>query len=158
MDNQTTYFQNYHDLLIKLTTAFSDLQPEELRDILFFLKDFENNNKIPNDIVIYASTLPIEGLEVTSEDKVSQILVGGIEKYIDLKYPKKSLPPVVVLKGGVRNIIIYGEIFAMEAFIRKTPVKAIVLDLEERDVFEVFELNEMTPKFLVPLVKEILET
>lgn len=154
MLDKKVYFKNFNELLVKLTKAFSELRPEELRNLLFTLTEFKNNHVIPKDILIYTTTVPLEGLEVTSEDKVSNILVGGIDKYITLKYSEKHLPPVVIIKGGFRFLIVYGEIFAIEAYIRKYPLKAIVLDLEERDIFEIFKFNEYTAAFLTPLVQD----
>jgi len=154
MPDKKVYFKNFNDLLVKLTKAFSELRPEELRNLLFTLQEFRNNHVIPEDTLIYTTTVPIEGLEVTSEDKVSNILVGGVDKYINLKYQKKYLPPVVIIKGGFRFLIVYGEIFAIEAYIRKHPLKAIVLDLEERDIFEAFKFNDYTAAFLVPLIQD----
>jgi hypothetical protein len=156
MDDKVTYFKDYNDVITRLTKAFSDLRPDELRDLLFFLQQFKKDKPIPEDAELYSRVVPLEGLEVQSEEKISTILVGGVDKYIDLKYPKKSLPPVIVVRGGVRNIILYGEIFAIEAYLRKQPIRALVIDIQERDPFEVFKLDELTPRFLVPLIQDKL--
>ena len=158
MEDKVTYFQSFQDLLVNLTKAFSKLKADDLRDLLFFLHEFKKNHIVPDDIELYVTELPLEGLEILSEDKASEIFIGGVDKSIKLKYPNKKIPPIVVIKGSYRFLIIYGEIFAIEAYIKQMPIKAIVLDLEERDIFDTFHFNENTPVFLIPLIEKTLKT
>ncbi len=157
MNDDITYFENYQDLLVNLTKAFSELKAEELRDLLSFLQEFSKNNLMPDDIEIYVTEMPLEGLEIQSKDKASSIFIGGVSKSIDLRYSKKTIPPIVVIKGLFRFLIIYGETFAIEAYIKNTSLKAIVLDLDERDIFETFNFDEKTPVFLTPLIDKMLQ-
>ena len=157
MNDDITYFNNFQDLLMNLTKAFSQLKADDLRDLLFFLHEFSKENLIPDDIDIYVSNIPLESLEIQSKDKASAIFIGGVDKSIRLKYSSKKIPPIVIIKGCYRYLIIYGETFAIEAYLKNASIKAIVLDLEERDIFEVFNFNENTPVFLTPLIKENLE-
>jgi len=157
MNDEITYFNSFQDLLVNLTKAFSQLKADELRDLLFFLQEFSKENLIPDDVEIYVSELPLESLEIQSKDRASAIFVGGVDKSIRLKYSSKRIPPIVVIKGFYRYLIIYGETFAIEAYLKNVPIKAIVLDLEDRDIFETFKFNENTPVFLTPLIEENLE-
>lgn len=157
MAYKTIYFDNYNHLLTSLTRAFSDLQPEELRDLLFFLTEFRKEYKIPEDVLIYSQEVPIDALEIKSEEKISEILLGGVDKYIDLNYPKKSLPPVLAVRGENRLIIMYGEMSAIEAYIRKQPLRVLTVDIGERDPFKMFRLNEFAPVFLVPAIEDMME-
>jgi len=156
MKDERVYFKSYQDLLVNLTKAFSELQAEDLRDMLFFLQEFRKNNTIPEDVIIYSTELPLEGLEVKSKAKASAIFVGGVDKSMKLKYSDKKIPPIVVIKGFYRYLIVYGEMFAIEAYIRKVPIKSIVLDLDERDIFEVFRFDDRTPAFLTALIDQSL--
>jgi hypothetical protein len=152
MDDQIQ-IKNYHDLLINLSKTFDKLKTEELRDLLFFLSEFEKDHVIPEDIFIYVSQVNIESLEIQSKDKASNITIGGISKYMNIKYSKNELPPIVIVKGAYRYLILYGESYAIEAYFRKTPIKAIVLDLEERDIFETFEIDYTQSVFLLPILE-----
>ncbi len=152
MDN-TTNFKDYTDLMTKLTEVFSDLQPEELRDILFFLQEFKKGKIIPEDALFYVTYVFLEALEVVDDKKISEILIDGIEKYTTLNYPKRELPPVVVVKSGFRHFVVYGEVFAIEAYIRRIPLRAIVIDIQDNDAFEIFKFDELKTAFLIPLIQ-----
>ncbi len=154
MDNQIIYFKKFNNLIAKLTQTFSDLRPEELRNLLFSLQEFNKNNNIPEDTSIYSTTFQAESLEIISKEKISKVLVGGIKKYINMKKP---IPPVIIIKGNYRFLIVSGESYAIESYLRKKPVKAIVFDINDRDIFETFKFDENWVIFLVPIIKQHLE-
>ena len=157
MNGQDIYFENIDQLLARLKEVFRELEPNELRDLLFFLDAFRQEHPIPKDSSIYVTEVPIEGLEAVSKDRVSEVLVGGIKKFESLKYPDRKIPPVVVLKGEFRQIIVHGELNAVEAYGRKAPLRAVVIDVGDRDPFEVFKLNPYSAVFLVSIIEKRLE-
>lgn len=154
MEDNLIIYNDYTHLLTQLTEAFSELQPGELRDLLFFLQEFRKEHVIPKDTRYYSLQVPVEGLEVADEDKISEILVEGVSKYEDLKYPEKNLPPVVAVKTRVRQIIVYGEQYAIEAYLRKFSLRAIMIDIGKKNPFEIFNIKEEKTAFLVPIVQE----
>lgn len=154
MPDETIYFKNVDDLVVRLTKVFSYLDPNDLRNLLFAIGEFKEGRSIPEDASIYLTDLPLEGLEVLSRNRVSDVLIGGMDKFKKLNYQKKNIPPLIVVKGGIRMIIVYGEMYAIEAYLRNLPARVIVFDIDEQDPFEVFKLNSLNAVFLVPLIEE----
>lgn len=147
------YFENIHELFTKLNEAFPEIEPQDLRDTLFFLDQFRRETPIPLDTEIYVTSMPLVGMEVISEERVSDVLVGGVKKFESLNYSKKSIPPLVVIKGGFRQVILHGELYAIEAHGRNLPIKSIVFDVGERDPFEAFKLKPNLAVFLTSIME-----
>lgn len=157
MPDDVIYFDNIDQLITKLTDIFKDLDPRELRDVLFFLDHFRKEKLIPADTLVYVTTIPLEGLEVESRDKVSEVIVGGVKKYQSIKAPTKRLPPIVVLKGSIRLVVVHGELTAVEAYAKSISIKAIILDVEDRDPFETFNIDPTRAVFLIPVIEEAMK-
>jgi hypothetical protein len=147
MDEKIT-FNSLSELMLKLNTSFPDLEPSDLRDTIFLLGQFNGEVPLPEETLFYITDLPLEGLEVISEERVSEVLVGGMAKFETLKYKNRKLPPLVVAKGGFRQVIIHGELYALEAYARSIPLKSIVFDVGDRDPFEAFKLDPTRSVFL----------
>lgn len=152
MAEDTIFLQDAEDLMGRLNKLFDNLGPDALREVTFFLREFHKRYPMPKDTVIYVTELPVVSLEVTSHRLITDAMVGGIEKYTELQMKKKTLPPVIVVKGGIRNIIVYGEPFAVEAYVRDVPLRAIVYDVGDRNPFEVLSLGDWESAFVTPLV------
>lgn len=157
MDQDIVYFQNYEEMLLRLTDVFKDASPNALRDLLFFLKEFSVEHIIPEETIFYATDIAVEGLEITPKEKVSEILVGGIEKYRAVGQQMSSIPPVAVLRSTVRSFVIHGLAHAIEAFVRNLPLYGVVIELEDIDIFEYFKMDEQRSAFLTPLVQQYLK-
>ncbi|MBU0976112.1 MAG: hypothetical protein ABIE03_06265 [Patescibacteria group bacterium] len=154
MDNKQLIFQDIDDLIVNLTKAFSAVSPNDLRDLMFFIKEFANSHPMPDDTRISTDYVYPEGLEILNTDKISDVLIQGIEKYKDLNYPKKEIPPVVVLRQGIRSIMIFGEMNAVEAYTREQPLQAIILELDDLDIFETFGIDQRRLVFFVPYLQD----
>lgn len=153
---EDTYFENYKDLLLRLSEVFDYLQPEELRDMLFFLENFNKDQIVPKDAEIFVGEVPFDGLEISSEDKVPDVLIGGTSKFQQLEKKKEYIAPVVIAKGEVRLLIVYGEMNAIEAYIRKMPLTAIFIDFGKKDIFKTLKLNPDNARLLTPIIEEQL--
>lgn len=158
MNNETVYFKDFDELLLSLNSTFRECDPSELRDLWIHLQSFQKEYVLPDDILIYVTKLPVDGLEVRSGDSISETLVEGTKKYIQLKYTSKSIPPAIIVKGNVRLMIMYGESYAIEAFVQKVPLKAIVFDTEDKDPFEIFNLDPNQAVFLTPILQKFPST
>ena len=154
MDDKPILFKNIDEVVLKLTSIFKGLDPNDLRDLVFYMQEFRKNQLLPDNTVFYKTTIPVEALEVSSESTVSEVLVEGFDKYKKLNYSKKDIPPVVAIKEGVRQIIIYGENNAIEAYLKDQDVRAIVLEIENQNIFELFNIDEEEVMFLVPLLQK----
>jgi hypothetical protein len=148
------YLKNYTELIDKINELFKDLGSEEVKNMFFFLNEFNKEGIVPDDARLYITEISTESLEVISKNKVSSVFIGGTRKYVELKYPDRAVPPVVVVKGNIRLVIVYGESFAIESYMKQKAVKAIVIDIGDRDVFEVFNIIPEETYFLVPLVQK----
>jgi len=154
---ETVYLENYADLVNKIHILFEGVRPEDMRNLFFFLNEFNKEEIVPDDARVYISDMSVEGLEVTTQEKVSSAFIGGTKKYIDLKYPDRSIPPIVVLKGNIRTVIVFGEAYAIEAYMKSNVVRAIVIDIGDGDVFSVFNLDPNRAIFLIPLLQNEME-
>lgn len=155
MANNITHYNSINDFLTNINDAFPNVDANDLRDFWINLTDLTKPIDFPEDTLYYTDKLDLEGLEVVSEDKISSSLISGIEKYKQLKYSQKSIPPIFVVRGGVRELILYGETHAVEAFKRKAELKAFVIDLGDEDIFEFFNIDPNQPIFLVPLLERL---
>lgn len=147
-------FDSLGELITKLNIAFPDLEPQDLRDTTFFLGQFKGEVPLPEGTSFFITRLPLESLEVISEEKVSEVLVRGMTKFETLRYVDRKLPPLVVAKGGFRQVILHGDLYAVEAIARHIPIKSIVFDVGEEDPFEAFKLNPIRAVFLTSLTEK----
>lgn len=157
MDDKVIHFENIDKLINGLHEVFNDLEATELRDLLFFLDNFRKEHPIPEGVSVYVATVPIGGLEIIAGAKISEVLIAGVKKFLSLGKSERSLPPIVVVKGGLRRIILYGELNAVEAYIRNKPIRGIVFDLEDADPLEFFKLDPRGAAYLVPFIEESME-
>ena len=155
MDDQIISINSFEELLLKLQEIFDTVEPGDLKDLLFFLQDFKTEHPQIEECTISIEELPLEGMEV-SENKISTVLVEGITKYIELHYQKNSLPPVVILRGNIREMILHGEMNAVEGYVRKMPVKSIIFDFGDQDIFEKFKIDPTRVVFLIPVIQRNL--
>jgi hypothetical protein len=155
MNGQIISINSFEELLVKLQEIFETVEPGDLKDLLFFLQDFKVEHPQVEECTISIEELPLEGMEV-NENKISTVLVEGITKYTELHYQKNNLPPVVVLKGNIRELILHGEMNAVEGYVRKMPVKSIILDIGDQDIFEKFKIDPTRVVFLIPAIQRNL--
>lgn len=153
MNEDIVFLQDYKDLLTRLTVIFDAYRPEDLRDMLFFLIEFQKRYPLPRNTEIYITELEVSSLEVTSDKAVAETLVRGVDKYIKLNLSNKLVPPIIVVKNELRSIIVYGEIFAIESYVRGLPVKSVVFDVGKKDPFKVLNLGNWEAKFLIALIE-----
>lgn len=157
MKKDTIQFKDYQDLLVNLGRTLPYVHPNTTRDLVFFLQEFGKQVKFPDDTKIYIGDVSLEEIEVTSFEKVSESLLGGAIKSQFLNRGEKGLPPVVVVKGGVRSIMVYGEPVALESYIRKSPLKAIIFEVDDPDPhINVLNIQEWQMGFFLPLVQSEL--
>ncbi|MDD3648109.1 MAG: hypothetical protein PHS44_06460 [Candidatus Dojkabacteria bacterium] len=154
MDNKQTFFEDIDDLIANLTKAFPKVVPNDLRDLMFFIKEFSNSHPMPEDTRVLVDYVYPEGLEILNTDKVSDVLIQGVEKYKSLDNPNREIPPIVVLRQGIRSVMIFGEMNAVEAYTREQPLRAIILELDSLDIFETFGIDQRRLVFFVPYLQE----
>lgn len=155
MENKITHYKNINDFLTNINDAFPNIEANDLRDFWITLTDLTKPIDFPEDTFYYTTTLELDSLEVVSEEKISSSLISGIDKYKQLKYSRKSIPPALVVRDGVRELILSGETHAVEAFKRNTDLKAFVIDIGDEDIFHLFGIDPNQPVFLVPLIKSL---
>lgn len=157
MNNSVIDFKNIDDLLLRLSKVFKNLLPEEVRELTFFLQNFRNEHSLPYNTIIYAMTVDFTGLEVLSEDKISEIKVAGIAKGEKFKVENLVIPPIVVLRGQERLIILFGEDYAIESYARGLKQTAIFLDIDYENPYKLLKIDPYKLRFFEPLVRKYLK-
>jgi hypothetical protein len=156
MNQKIIQFKDYQSLLTELRKGFGGYDPGTIRDMLFFLSEFGKERTFPQHMKIYVADLRLEGLETISPNVITEAFIGGTEKYNQLKGKDSKIPPIVVLKGNVRLIIIYGDVYAIEAYIQKRKIRSVILDIDNDDPFDTFKINPDSAVFIVPQIQSIL--
>ncbi len=154
-DNQKSQFKNLDDLILHLSNRFEYLPSDELKDLLFSLKDFQREHTVPKEAQIYIDSLPVKSLEILSRESISDTQIEGISKFQSVHADDQVIPPAVIIKGAFRYIIIYGEMHIVESILLEKPIEFIIIDINRGDPFKIFDFNPDNALLLIPQLEKM---